>query len=148
MRAVIKRVSEASVVVAGETVGQIGRGALILLGITHDDGPDDIRYIADKIVGMRIFDDPEGRADLSLSDIDGSLLVVSQFTLYADTRRGRRPSYIAAVGGEKAKPMYEEFVAYARTLVANVEEGVFGAMMDVRLVNDGPFTILLDSKVR
>lgn len=148
MRAVTQRVTSASVVVEGKTVGSIGHGLLILLGVTHDDRADDVRYVADKIVAMRIFDDSQGRANLALAEIEGDLLVVSQFTLYADTRRGRRPSYLAAAGGDTARSIYDDFVGYMRAIAGRVEEGVFGAMMQVHLVNDGPFTILIDSKTR
>jgi D-tyrosyl-tRNA(Tyr) deacylase len=148
MRAVVQRVSSASVTVAGEQVGAIGLGSLVLLGITHDDTDDDIRYTADKIVSLRIFDDADGRANVSLDEVGGGLLLVSQFTLYGDTRRGRRPSFVAAAKGDHALAIYRSFVDYSRTLAGTVEEGVFGAMMEVRLVNDGPFTILIDSKNR
>jgi D-tyrosyl-tRNA(Tyr) deacylase len=148
VRVVVQRVTSGSVSVEGAVAGSIGLGLLVLLGVTHDDTDDDVRYIADKIVSMRIFSDSEGRANLSLADIGGALLVVSQFTLYADTRRGRRPSFVAAAGGDKALAVYEDFVTYARSIVEIVEKGVFGAMMEVRLVNDGPFTILIDSKTR
>lgn len=146
MRAVVQRVSRASVTVDGSLTGQIERGLLVLLGVNQADCDRDIDYLVDKVVNLRIFDDEEGRMNLSLSDIDGDLLVVSQFTLYGDTRRGRRPSFIAAASGEKALRWYERFVAKARQNGRKVETGKFGAMMDVELVNDGPVTIILDSE--
>jgi D-tyrosyl-tRNA(Tyr) deacylase len=146
MRAVVQRVSRASVTVEGETTGKIGRGLLVLLGISADDEEKDAVYLLDKIINLRIFYDAEGRMNLSLVDSLGDLLVVSQFTLYGDARRGRRPSYIEAAQPEKANALYEFFVAEAHKQIEKVETGKFQAMMDVELVNDGPVTILLDSR--
>jgi D-tyrosyl-tRNA(Tyr) deacylase len=146
MRGVIQRVSRASVTVDGEITGKIGKGLLVLLGVSTDDEESDAVYLLDKIVNLRIFDDAAGKMNLSLIDAGGELLVVSQFTLYGDTRRGRRPSYIEAAAPEKANRLYEFFVAEARKQIATVETGRFQAMMDVELVNDGPVTILLDSR--
>ncbi len=145
MRAVIQRVSEASVTIDGEIVGQIGRGLLVLLGVGEGDGPDEATLLAEKIAGMRIFPDDEGRFNRSALDIGGAVLVVSQFTLYADTRRGRRPSFAAAAPPEVAAPLVELFVAAVRQQGLPVATGSFGAAMQVALVNDGPVTIVLDS---
>src|SRR5918998_3997532 len=146
MRAVFQRVTCAAVRVGGEIVGRIGAGALVLLGVARDDTDADAAYLAEKIAGLRVFDDAEGRMNLSLAETDGALLVVSQFTLYGDVRRGRRPSWIEAAPPEDAERLYEVFVAEARKLIARVETGNFRAMMEVELVNDGPVTILLNSK--
>ena len=146
MRAVIQRVARAKVTVSNELVGEIGHGLLILLGVTHLDEDRDADYLVDKIVNLRIFNDADGKMNLSLADISGEMLVVSQFTLYGDTRRGRRPSFIDAASGEDALRWYKYFVAKARESVKKVATGEFGAMMDVELVNDGPVTIILDSK--
>jgi D-aminoacyl-tRNA deacylase len=145
MRAVIQRVSEASVTVDGEIVGRIGCGLLVLLGVGEGDGPDETTLLAEKIAGMRIFPDDEGRFNRSALDIGGAVLVVSQFTLYADTRRGRRPSFGAAASPETAAPLVELFVAAVRRHGLPVATGSFGAAMQVALVNDGPVTIVLDS---
>lgn len=147
MRAVVQRVTEACVDVAGQTAGEIGAGLLVLLGVARDDTADDAQYLVEKITNLRIFHDTEGRMNRSLLDINGSMLVVSQFTLFGDVRRGRRPSYYDAAGPEKANSLYEEFVKRV-SLVVHVETGVFQAMMKVSLVNDGPVTILLDSRKR
>ncbi len=134
-------------VTVGEVIaGEIGRGLLVLLGVTHNDGKADADYLVDKVINLRIFDDADGKMNLSLADIGGGLLVVSQFTLYGDTRRGRRPSFIDAAPGPAAEAMYEYFVQRSRTMVDKVQTGAFGAMMDVELVNDGPVTIMLDSE--
>lgn len=146
MRAVLQRVTSARVVVNGEVVGEIESGLVILLGIAQDDKGQDIKYLVEKIVGLRIFDDADGRMNLSVKDAGGALLVVSQFTLYGDVRRGRRPSWSEAAQPEVAEPLYESFVTEARRSVAQVETGSFRAMMQVELVNDGPVTILLDSR--
>jgi D-tyrosyl-tRNA(Tyr) deacylase len=146
MRAVVQRVSRARVVVSGETTGHIGKGLLVLLGVATDDNERDAQYIADKILNLRIFDDADGKMNLSLLDIKGELLVVSQFTLYGDTRRGRRPSFIDAAQPDEANRLYEFFVETCRKQVTRVETGRFQAMMDVELVNDGPVTILIDSR--
>lgn len=146
MRSVVQRVSRASVTVDGEITGEIGRGLLVLLGVTHADNDKDADYLVDKIVNLRIFDDANGKMNLSLADIGGEMLVVSQFTLYGDTRRGRRPSFIAAAPGDEALRWYKYFVAKANETVKKVATGRFGRMMDVELVNDGPVTIILDSE--
>lgn len=146
MRAVVQRVSRAKVTVDGRITGEIQRGLLVLLGVSTVDVDKDADYLIDKIVNLRIFDDADGKMNLSLAELEGEMLVVSQFTLYGDTRRGRRPSFIAAAGGENATRLYEYFVDRARGSVRNVATGEFGAMMDVELVNDGPVTIILDSE--
>ncbi len=146
MRAVLQRVKRASVRVSGETVGQIGEGFLVLLGIARVDTEQDARYMLDKIVGLRVFEDVEGRMNLSLSETDGSLLVVSQFTLYGDARKGRGPSWSDAAPPEMAEPLYDFFVREARRDVKRVETGRFRSMMEIELINDGPVTILLDSR--
>ena len=146
MRAVIQRVSQARVSVCKETVGEIGKGILLLLGVSGRDTEADAKYILEKTVNLRIFNDAEGRMNQSLIDRNGGLLVVSQFTLYGDTRRGRRPSYLDAASPEAANLLYEFFVAEARKAITLVATGRFQAMMDVELVNDGPVTILMDSE--
>lgn len=146
MRAVVQRVSRASVTVDSEITGKIGKGILVLLGVSAEDDERDAVYLIDKVINLRIFEDEAGKMNLSLADIGGELLVVSQFTLYGDTRRGRRPSYIEAAPPEKANRLYEFFVTEARQQIEIVETGRFQAMMDVELVNDGPVTILLDSR--
>ncbi len=146
MRAVLQRVTSARVVVDGEIIGEIESGLVILLGIAHDDTEQDVKYLIEKIVGLRVFDDADGRMNLSIRETGGALLVVSQFTLYGDVRRGRRPSWIEAAQPEVAEPLYESFVTEARRSVEQVETGSFRAMMQVELVNDGPVTILLDSR--
>lgn len=146
MRAVLQRVSRACVRVDGETIGEIGKGILILLGVGVDDNEQDAKYLVEKITGLRIFEDEERKMNLSLIDIKGGLLVVSQFTLYGDARKGRRPSYSDAASPEKANALYDFFVKEAREQVEKVETGTFRAMMYVELVNDGPVTILLDSR--
>lgn len=146
MRAVVQRVSRAKVSVGKEIVGEIGRGVLVLLGVSVRDSDKDAVYLAEKVLNLRIFEDAEDKMNLSLLDIKGQLLVVSQFTLYGDATRGRRPSFIDAAPPERANRLYETFVSEARKQVANVATGRFQAMMDVELVNDGPVTILLDSE--
>ena len=146
MRAVLQRVSNARVSVAGETVGEIGKGILVLLGVSITDKEADAIYLVEKTLNLRIFDDAAGRMNDSLLDVNGELLVVSQFTLYGDSRRGRRPSYIDAAKPDEANRLYEFFVSEARKQVAKVETGRFQAMMDVELVNDGPVTLLIDSE--
>ena len=146
MRAVIQRVTRASVRVDARVAGEIGAGLLVLLGVSRADNPESAAYLAEKIVNLRIFSDPAGKMNLSLLDVGGSALVVSQFTLYGDTRGGRRPSYIQAAPPEEANRLYEEFVRSMRALDIKVETGVFQAHMQVELVNDGPVTILLDSE--
>jgi D-tyrosyl-tRNA(Tyr) deacylase len=146
MRAVVQRVTRAKVTVDEEIVGEIGNGLVVLLGIARDDSPADVEYLADKITALRIFEDVEGKMNLSLKDSGGQLLVVSQFTLYGDVRRGLRPSWIDAAAPETAEPLYELFVARCKGIVGKVATGTFRAMMLVELVNDGPVTILLDSR--
>ncbi|MEP6945268.1 MAG: D-aminoacyl-tRNA deacylase [Acidobacteriota bacterium] len=146
MRAVVQRVSRAKVTADGSVTGEIGLGVLVLLGVTHADTEEDADYIVDKIANLRIFEDSDGKMNLSLVDISGEMLVVSQFTLYGDTRRGRRPSFVNAAPGSEALGRYEYFVAKAGQAVSKVATGRFGAMMDVELVNDGPVTIILDSE--
>ncbi len=145
MRLVLQRVSRAKVSVDGEVTGEIGRGILVLLGVSRADSESEARSMVEKTLNLRIFEDADGKMNLSLLDISGDLLVVSQFTLYGDARKGRRPSYIDAAGPDEANRLYEHFVAEARKQVVNVGTGRFQAMMDVELVNDGPVTILLDS---
>ncbi|HEV7842170.1 MAG TPA: D-aminoacyl-tRNA deacylase [Pyrinomonadaceae bacterium] len=146
MRAVLQRVTRASVRVEGETVGEIERGLVVLLGIARDDTEQDARYLVEKIINLRIFEDDEGRMNLSMLDTRAALLVVSQFTLYGDVRRGRRPSWIEAAEPTMAEPLYEFFVGEARLSKLHVATGSFRRMMEVELVNDGPVTILLDSR--
>ncbi|MEQ1642525.1 MAG: D-aminoacyl-tRNA deacylase [Pyrinomonadaceae bacterium] len=146
MRAVVQRVSRARVTIARHVTGEIGRGLLVFLGVSVDDNLVAAEYLVEKITSLRIFDDADGKMNLSLVDVEGGLLIVSQFTLYGDTRRGRRPSFISAAGGDDASRLYEYFVANCRKNVTTVATGKFGAMMDVELVNDGPVTIILDSE--
>lgn len=146
MRIVIQRVSQASVSIEQKIVGSIENGLLILLGIEHDDTQEDADWLVNKLVSLRIFSDQEGKMNLSLMDVGGSLLIVSQFTLHASTKKGNRPSYIKAARPEIAVPLYEYFVHLAQHQISNVETGVFGADMEVRLMNDGPVTICMDSK--
>jgi D-tyrosyl-tRNA(Tyr) deacylase len=145
MRALVQRVSEAQVTVVQEVVGQIGRGSLVFLGVKQSDTQADAEYLAKKIVGLRIFPDENEKNNLTLSDVGGALLIVSQFTLYADTQKGNRPSYAEAAGAAIAQPLYEYFVQYCQRLGPKVQTGVFGAHMKVSLVNDGPITILCSS---
>jgi D-tyrosyl-tRNA(Tyr) deacylase len=146
MRLVIQRVARAAVRVGEETVGEIERGAAVLVGIAADDGEQVVDRMADKLAGLRYFEDAEGRTNLSLADAGGSFLVVSQFTLLADLRHGRRPGFTPAAPPEVAEPLVERFVARLRSLGFEVATGRFGASMRVELVNDGPFTLLLDSE--
>ena len=146
MRAVVQRVSRAKVTVNGETTGEIGPGLLVLLGVGQSDTEADATYLADKIGGLRIFEDDHGKMNHSLQEAGGSLLAVSQFTLYGDARRGKRPSFDAAAPPEKALQLYEFFVERIRAAGLRCETGRFQAMMQVELVNEGPVTILLDSK--
>ncbi len=146
MRAVVQRVTRARVTVESETVGEIGKGLVVLLGVATDDTEKDAGYLADKIAALRVFDDEDGRMNLSVRDVAGALLVVSQFTLYGDVRRGLRPSWTDAAVPEIAEPLYELFVARCRTHIDHVATGGFRKMMQVELVNDGPVTILLDSR--
>lgn len=147
MRAVVQRVSEAAVTVDGQEVGRIGRGFLVLLGITHGDGEAEARYLARKIAGLRVFDDTEGKMNLGLAEVSGAVLAVSQFTLYGDTRKGRRPSFTHAAAPEQAEPLYRRFCELLALEGIPVEQGVFQAHMAVRLVNDGPVTLWLDTAV-
>src|SRR5437764_10083319 len=146
MRAVVQRVTRASVKVEGEMIGEIGNGLVVLLGIARDDTKVEAAYLVDKIANLRIFDDEAGKMNLSVKDTSGGLMIISQFTLYGDVRRGLRPSWIDAAPPEVAAPLYDFFVRQADTLVERVATGSFRAMMQVELVNDGPVTILLDSK--
>ncbi|CAG5080386.1 D-aminoacyl-tRNA deacylase [Parvicella tangerina] len=148
MRIVIQRVSEASVNIDGHQVSSIKKGLLILLGITHEDDAEDIDYLVRKTIQLRIFDDEEGKMNLSLQDIEGEALIVSQFTLHAKTKKRTRPSYTRAASPEQAIPLYEKFVTELKTAIGDqkVSTGEFGAMMQVQLINDGPVTILMDSK--
>ncbi|MBE7493448.1 MAG: D-tyrosyl-tRNA(Tyr) deacylase [Verrucomicrobiaceae bacterium] len=149
MRLVIQRVTEASVTVENTITGSIGRGLMILCGIEHDDGTDDAAWLAQKVVQMRIFSDAEGKMNLSVKDAGGGLLVVSQFTLHASTKKGNRPSFIRAARPEQAIPLYEHFLALLEAETgAPVARGIFGADMQVALVNDGPVTICIDSRAR
>lgn len=146
MRSVVQRVTHGKVTVDGEVIGQIQKGMVILLGVGENDTSEDMTYLADKILGLRIFDDPDGKMNLSIQEIDGSMLIVSQFTLYGDCRKGRRPSYSSAANPDMANKMYESFLQYVRDAGVHVETGKFQAMMDVEIHNDGPVTLLLDSK--
>ena len=146
MRAVVQRVTRASVTIDGQIVGEIGNGLVVLLGIARDDTKEDADYLAPKIVALRIFDDADGRMNVSVKDAGGGLLVVSQFTLYGDVRRGLRPSWSDAAAPEVAEPLYDYFVESSRKLLGRVETGSFRKMMQVELVNHGPVTILLDSR--
>ena len=146
MRAVVQRVTRAKVTVDGEVVGEIGNGLVVLVGIARDDTKVEAAYLVDKISSLRIFDDQEGKMNLSVKDVGGALMIISQFTLYGDVRRGLRPSWIEAAPPEVAEPLYDFFVRQARATVDDVATGTFQAMMRVELVNDGPVTILLDGK--
>lgn len=146
MRAVVQRVREAQVTVEGETVGKIGPGLVVLIGVRQDDALADAVYLADKIANLRIFEDAQGRMNRSLLDTGGAALIVSQFTLYGDARKGRRPSFTEAAGGEAARALYEAVCAKVAEAGVPVARGVFGAKMEVALVNDGPVTLLLDSR--
>ncbi|MCL5676455.1 MAG: D-aminoacyl-tRNA deacylase [Firmicutes bacterium] len=146
MRAVVQRVSRAAVRVGGAEAGVIGAGLLVLLGVARGDGPEDARLLADKVRGLRVFDDADGKMNLSVADVGGKVLAVSQFTLLGDARKGRRPSYSEAAPPEEAAPLFEAFVGALGETGLTVETGVFRAMMQVELVNEGPVTILLDSR--
>ena len=145
MRAVVQRVSSARVTVDGLMVGEIGSGLLVLLGASCSDGHDDVTYVVRKILGLRVFDNSDGKMDLSVIEVDGAVMVVSQFTLYGDARRGRRPSFDEAAPPKRARPLYDSVVEGIRGAGLKVVTGEFGAMMDVSLVNNGPVTLLLDS---
>jgi D-tyrosyl-tRNA(Tyr) deacylase len=144
MRVLLQRVSRAEVRVGDRIAGRIGRGLVLLVGFTHDDTPAQLEWMAEKVTGLRIFGDADEKMNLALADVDGALLVVSQFTLYGDAAKGRRPSFIDAARPDVAIPLYESFVARLRALGATVATGEFGAMMQVELVNDGPVTLWLD----
>ena len=146
MRAVIQRVSRASVKVDGAIVGRIEKGLLVLLGVAQDDTEADADYLTDKIAGMRVFEDADEKMNLAVTEVGGAILAVSQFTLYGDMRRGRRPSFDVAARPEQARRLYEYFVEKVRATGVRCETGKFQAMMEVELVNDGPVTILMDSK--
>jgi len=145
MRAVVQRVISATVTVDHKMIGRIGKGLVVLLGIAREDTKLDAAYLVDKITALRIFDDDDEKVNLSLKDVHGGMLIVSQFTLYGDVRRGLRPSWIDAAAPEVAQPLYDFFVRQVRSTISEVATGSFGAMMQVELINDGPVTILLDS---
>ncbi|GAK42286.1 D-tyrosyl-tRNA(Tyr) deacylase [Paenibacillus sp. TCA20] len=147
MRVVLQRVSEAKVTVDQEVVGQINRGFMLLVGITHEDTLKDADYLAEKIAGLRVFEDEAGKMNNSIMDVGGAILSVSQFTLYGDTRKGKRPNFMAAARPDVAEPLYAYFNEQLRSKGLIVETGKFGAMMDVALNNDGPVTLILESKV-
>jgi len=145
VRVVVQRTREASVTVAGEVVGQIEHGLLLLVGITHEDSEKDVEFVADKVAHLRIFEDEAGKMNHSVLDTGGQILSVSQFTLYGDCRKGRRPNFMSAARPEQAEPLYELFNNKLREKGLHVETGRFGAMMDVRLLNDGPVTLIVES---
>jgi len=144
MRAIVQRVSKASVSVEGKITGSIGRGLVVLLGVTHDDSEEEARFLANKIANLRIFADAQGKFNLSALEVGGEALVVSQFTLYGDARKGRRPSFTEAAPPEIAEPLVEKLVTFLEEEGLHVETGIFGAMMMVEIHNDGPVTIILD----
>jgi D-tyrosyl-tRNA(Tyr) deacylase len=144
MRVVLQRVSRASVRVGGSEIGAIGTGFLLLVGFNAQDGPEQVEWMAEKVVGLRVFGDEDGKMNRDLRDVGGSVLVVSQFTVYGDTRKGRRPSFVHAAPPEIAEPLYASFVAALEQRGTTVATGVFGAVMDVSLVNDGPVTLVLE----
>lgn len=146
MRAVVQRVLSGSVTVDNETVGSIGKGFVVLLGVSEKDTAEDVSYMADKVANLRIFEDSEGKMNLSLLDINGELLVVSQFTLYGDCRKGRRPNFMSAAKPEKAEALYNEFVKKCRDMGIKTETGTFQADMKVNILNDGPVTVIVDSE--
>lgn len=149
MRIIAQRCTQAQVEVEGKTVAAIGHGLLLLVGVGHDDSPDDAEWLAAKVARLRVFDDPQGTMNLSLLDTGGDALAVSQFTLMASTRKGNRPSYVAAAPGELSKPLFDDFAARLQAHLGKpVPKGVFGAHMQVSLCNDGPVTIVLDSKLK
>ena len=145
MRVVLQRVSQASVSISGEPVGEIGGGLALLVGFSDGDDEDTLKWMADKVLGLRVFSDEEGKMNLSLEEVEGDVLVISQFTLYGDTRKGRRPSFVHAAPPEVAIPLYERFLGLLKEEApGRVESGEFGAMMDVALVNAGPVTLVLE----
>lgn len=146
MRAVLQRVNSSSVKVDGKVIGSINKGLNVLIGISRDDTINDLIYLKDKIINLRIFEDNEGKLNKSLLDVGGDLLIVSQFTLYGDCRKGRRPSFIEALSGEPAFILYNRFVEECKKSVNNVQTGQFGANMDVMIENDGPVTLIIDSR--
>jgi len=146
MRVVVQRSKNASVTVAGEVTGQITKGLVLLVGVTHEDKQEDAAYLADKIANLRIFEDEDGKMNFSLMEVGGEILSVSQFTLYGDCRKGRRPNFMGAARPEQAVELYEVFNSLLREKGIRVETGIFGAMMDVELINDGPVTLIIDSK--
>ncbi|MBC5627383.1 D-tyrosyl-tRNA(Tyr) deacylase [Clostridium sp. NSJ-6] len=146
MRAVVQRVKKSSVKVDGEIVGAIQNGLNVLIGICKDDTLDDLKYIVDKVINLRIFHDDNDKMNLSVKDINGAILAISQFTLYGDCRKGRRPNFMNALGGNEAEKLYDKFIEMLRETGIEIATGVFGAHMDVEIQNDGPVTILLDSK--
>ncbi|MHC6180660.1 D-aminoacyl-tRNA deacylase [Clostridium sp. JNZ X4-2] len=146
MRAVVQRVKSSKVEVGGEIIGEIGKGLNVLLGISVEDTNEDIPYMKDKILNLRIFEDENGKLNKSLLDVKGELLIISQFTLYGDCRKGRRPSFIRALSGDKANDIYEEFVRECKNSIDRVQTGKFGADMMVTIENDGPVTIMVDSE--
>lgn len=146
MRLVIQRVNQANVQVSGQEIASCGKGLLVLLGVTHDDSIEDVEYCVSKTLGLRIFEDEDEKMNLSIEDIKGEILVVSQFTLYGDVRKGRRPSFVNSAKPDKANELYEEYVKYLQKENIPVSTGQFGADMKVELINDGPVTILVDSK--
>jgi len=146
LRAVVQRVKRSSVKVNGETIGEISKGINVLVGITKDDNLEDLKYIKEKIFNLRIFSDENDKMNLSVKDIKGELLIISQFTLYGDARKGRRPSFIEALGGEEAVKLYNDFIELCKTEGLKIQTGEFGADMEVEIINDGPVTLLLDSK--
>ena len=147
MRAVVQRVTSASVTVAGETVGQISHGLLVLLGVAKDDREQDVVQLAQKLIGLRVFDDEAGKMNLDVVQVSGAMLIVSQFTLLADCRKGRRPSYTGAAPPQLAESFYEAFITAVSSQGVPVETGRFGAMMDVALVNDGPVTLIVETRL-
>ena len=147
MRCVVQRVNRAAVTIAGQVVGEISRGFCLLVGFTHSDTPEQVLWMADKVAGLRVFSDAEGKLNLALADVGGALLVVSQFTLYGDTEKGRRPSFVAAARPDIAIPLYQRFLEELRRRGLRVETGEFGADMQVQIHNDGPVTLLLERSV-
>ncbi|MFD0943502.1 D-aminoacyl-tRNA deacylase [Savagea faecisuis] len=146
MKVLLQRSKQASVTIDGEVTGAIDKGYVLLVGITHEDTPEDVKYVAKKIAGLRIWEDEEGKMNRDLSEVGGAVLSVSQFTLYGDVSKGRRPSFIQAARPEQAEPLWEQFNEELRALGLHVETGRFGAMMDVSLINDGPVTLMVESK--